>query len=148
MIETPAAVMLAPQLAQAVDFFSIGTNDLTQYIMAADRGNRDVTHLVNPFHPAVLQGIQRTAQAAHDAGIWIGICGEMAGNPVAVPLLIGLGLDELSMSAPAIPQAKAIIKEWDLPRAKALVEKVMVLESSTEVEALLQNILHHQTISV
>src|SRR5690606_7745672 len=101
MIEVPAAVATADQLAREVDFFSIGTNDLTQYTMAADRGNARVAHLAQALQPAVLRWVDQTVRAGHDAGICVGMCGELAGNPQATPLLVGLGLDELSMSAPA-----------------------------------------------
>lgn len=114
MIETPAAVLNADQLAAEVDFFSIGTNDLTQYVMAADRGNAQVAELVDPFQPAVLHAIRTAIDAAHNAGIWIGMCGEMAGDPAATELLVGMGLDELSMSAGAIPKVKAVIRALSL----------------------------------
>ncbi|MGD2079155.1 MAG: phosphoenolpyruvate--protein phosphotransferase, partial [Chloroflexota bacterium] len=114
MVEVPAAVAIADQLAAEVDFFSIGTNDLTQYVMAADRGNARVVSLANALQPAVLRMIQQTVQAAHAAGIWVGMCGELAGNALAAPLLVGLGLDELSMSAPSIPAVKAAVRSLTL----------------------------------
>jgi phosphoenolpyruvate-protein phosphotransferase len=131
MVEIPAAAIKAEQFAREVDFFSIGTNDLTQYTMAAERGNPDVAALSDPFHPAVLTLIQRVVIAAHANGKWVGVCGEMAGDPRAIPLLIGLGVDELSMSAPSIPKAKQIIRniEYKKVRAQAIT---MLLEESSE----------------
>src|SRR6266545_2643365 len=117
MIEIPSAVVIADQLAAEVDFFSIGSNDLTQYVMAADRGNHRVAHLADALHPAVLRMIAQTVQAAHTAGIWVGMCGELAGNALATPVLIGMGMDELSMSAPSIPGVKAAIRQLNLERA-------------------------------
>lgn len=110
MIETPASVIMAEKFAAHVDFFSIGTNDLTQYILAADRGNKKISYLYDTFDPAVLRCIQMVADASHRAGIPVGMCGEFASNPQAFRLLLGMGLDELSMSASSIPQAKAILR--------------------------------------
>jgi multiphosphoryl transfer protein len=138
MIETPAAVLMADQLARAVDFFSIGTNDLTQYTLAADRGNAQVAGLVNALQPAVLRSIRQVTQAAHAAGIWVGVCGELAGNPAAAALLVGLGVDELSMTAPAIPAVKAHLRDLELAQAVQLAEQALALTTVTEVEALLE----------
>ena len=138
MIEVPSAVLVAEQLAAEVDFFSIGTNDLTQYVMAADRGNAQVASLNNALQPALLRAIQRVVQAAHRANIWIGICGEMAGNPLTTPLLVGLGLDELSMSAPAIPRVKAQIRALSTKDAQAVANHCLSLASVGEVEAYLR----------
>jgi len=113
MVEIPAAALCAAQFAGEVDFFSIGTNDLTQYTLAAERGNPSVAALADPFHPAVLELIRRVVVAAHERGKWVGVCGEMAGDPQAIPLLVGLGVDELSMNAPVIAQAKQIIRSLD-----------------------------------
>jgi multiphosphoryl transfer protein len=117
MVEVPSAVAIADQLAAEADFFSIGTNDLTQYLMAADRGNAQVNHLADALQPAVLRQIKQVVEAGHAAGIWVGLCGELAGNELATPLLVGLGLDELSMNAPAIPAVKQAIR--GLTRAAA-----------------------------
>ncbi len=137
MIETPSAVLLAEPLAQTVDFFSIGTNDLTQYLMAAERGNAQVATLANALQPTVIRAIQQVVQVAHTAGIWVSLCGELAGNPLATPLLVGLGLDELSMNAAAIPAVKARIRQLDLVQAQDLAEKCLTLHSVTEIEHLL-----------
>jgi multiphosphoryl transfer protein len=138
MIEVPSAVLCAAQLAARVDFFSIGTNDLTQYLMAADRGNARVTPLATPFQPAVLRAIQQVVDAAHACGKWVGICGEMAGNPLLTRVLIGLGVDELSMSAPSIAEVKRIIRETSYTDAQALAREVLALPTAREVEARLK----------
>jgi multiphosphoryl transfer protein len=138
MIEVPSAVLAADLLAAHVDFFSIGTNDLTQYIMAADRGNAQVNTLATPFQPAVLRAIQQVTDAAHHQGKWVGMCGEMAGNPAATRLLLGLGLDELSMSAPSIPQVKAVIRQASYQQAQALAERVLQMQTAAEVLAALE----------
>lgn len=138
MIEVPSAVLCAEALAQAVDFFSIGTNDLTQYLMAADRGNARVTPLTSPFQPAVLAAIRQVIDAAHAHGKWVGICGEMAGNPLLTRVLVGLGVDKLSMSAPAIAEVKRIVSETDYAEALALAREVLGLATAAEVEAKLR----------
>ncbi len=137
MIEVPAAVWQADRLAQAVDFFSIGTNDLTQYIMAADRGNARVAGLVNALQPAVLSAIQQVVAAAHNAGIWVGMCGELAGNAQATALLVGLGVDELSMSASAIPQVKQVIRQLNVEIAQTLAQEALTTETSEGMQRLL-----------
>jgi phosphotransferase system enzyme I (PtsI) len=119
MIEVPSAAVNAPQLARHVDFFSIGTNDLTQYTLAVDRTNELVAELADPFDPAVLHLIARTIDAAHEQGKWAGMCGEMAGDPLALPLLLGLGLDEFSMAGGRVPRAKAALRQL---AARELVE--------------------------
>jgi phosphocarrier protein FPr len=136
MIEIPSAAVRAAQFAAEVDFFSIGTNDLTQYVMAAERGNPRVAALADAFHPAVLELIGKVAEAAHAHGKWAGVCGEMAGDPEAVPLLVGLGIDELSMSPPAIPRAKQIIREADYAALRAAAQRALAAESGAEVRAL------------
>jgi multiphosphoryl transfer protein len=139
MIEVPSAVVIADQLAAEVDFFSIGSNDLTQYVMAADRGNRRVAHLAHALHPAVLRMIAQTVQVAHAAGIWVGMCGELAGNALATPVLIGMGMDELSMSAPSIPGVKAAIRQLNLERAQQIARTVVTLESAEAVQKYLES---------
>ena len=138
MIEVPSAVAIADQLAKEADFFSIGTNDLTQYVMAADRGNARVAGLAQALQPAVLRMIKLTVDAGHAAKIWVGMCGELAGNALATPLLVGLGLDELSMSAPAIPAVKAAVRQITEFDAKRLAAQALQLESAEAVEAFLQ----------
>lgn len=136
MVEVPAAALLADKLAPELNFFSLGTNDLTQYTMAADRTNASVAPLADGLHPAVLRLIERTAQAAHAAGGWCGVCGELAGDPVAVPILVGLGVDELSMAPAAIPQVKEIIRSLSLTEARELAQKALDLTSADEVRQL------------
>ena len=139
MIEVPSAVAVADQLAREVDFFSIGTNDLTQYVMAADRGNARVSHLASAFQPAVLRSVRDAAEAAHAAGIRIGMCGELAGNPLATPVLLGLGLDELSMSAPAIPAVKEAVRGLTMADARRVAGEALACESSEAVLDLLKS---------
>jgi phosphocarrier protein FPr len=136
MVEIPAAAVRAEQLAPEVDFFSIGTNDLTQYTLAAERGNARVAHLADALHPAVLELIGRVAEAAHRHGKWVGICGELGGEPAAAPILLGLGLDELSMSAPSIPKVKQVLRELDARAAQALAREALGLGTAGEVRAL------------
>ncbi len=138
MVEVPSAVAIADQLAAEADFFSIGTNDLAQYVMAADRGNAQVNHLADALQPAVLRQIKQVVEVAHAAGIWVGLCGELAGNDLATPLLVGLGLDELSMNAPAIPAVKQAIRQLNLCEARQLAEAVLQLDSVTAVVDYLQ----------
>jgi phosphocarrier protein FPr len=142
MIEVPAAVAMADQLAREADFFSIGTNDLTQYMMAADRGNAAVAHLSDSFHPAVLRMVRTTVEAGHTAGIPVGICGELAGKPDAAPLLIGLDLDELSMSAPCIPEMKAAIRILSAETCRNLAKKALDLDDGDKVRHLLAQAKH------
>lgn len=137
MVETPAAVFATTALAQHVDFFSIGTNDLTQYVMAADRSNAWVAGLVNYWQPPVLQALAQVAHAAQVAGIPVSVCGEMAADPQAVAFLIGLGIQELSMSASAIPAVKAQIRRLDQARAAALTQQLLTLATVEDVKAYL-----------
>jgi len=136
MVETPAAAVMAIELAKECDFFSIGTNDLVQYTLAADRGNQSVSYLFDHFHPAVLRLIAMAVRAAHASKIWVGVCGEMAGDPLATKLLISLGVDELSMSAPAIPKIKHIIR--NLQPDDALARTILSLGSVERVREYLQ----------
>ncbi len=137
MIETPAAVFHAVQFARQVDFFSIGTNDLTQYVMAADRGNAQVAALVNALQPSVIQAIAQVTQAAQNAGIPVSVCGELAADPRATALLLGLGVTELSMSPQAVPAIKAQIRRLDQERARTIAHHVLTLTSVAAVEAYL-----------
>jgi phosphoenolpyruvate-protein phosphotransferase/dihydroxyacetone kinase phosphotransfer subunit len=137
MIEVPAAALSADALvAGGVDFFSIGTNDLTQYTMAAERGNERVAGLGDALHPAVLRLIARVTAAAEPFGNLVGVCGELAGDPAATPVLVGLGVTELSMSAPAIPRIKQAVRALDAGAARGLAEAALLLESGEEVRRL------------
>jgi phosphotransferase system enzyme I (PtsI) len=137
MIETPASVFAAGELAARVDFLSVGTNDLTQYVMAADRGDERVAGLHDPRHPPVLRALDRTVRAAHDAGAWVGMSGEMAGDPDLTELLVGLGFDELSASAVTVPAVKSRVAETDTDRAEEVAERALAAETLADVEALL-----------
>lgn len=136
MVEVPSVVFLADRFARIVDFFSIGTNDLTQYTLAAERGNKRLSRLSDPCHPAVLKEIQLTVAAAHNAGIWVGVCGEMAGDPQAIPILLGLGVNELSMSPRQVPAAKQIIRVWSLKDAQAMTLRALEEEDAAGVRNL------------
>ncbi|MGD8986277.1 MAG: phosphoenolpyruvate--protein phosphotransferase [Desulfobacteraceae bacterium] len=133
MIEIPSAVTMADALAKHVDFFSIGTNDLIQYALAIDRINEHVAYMYQPFHPAILKMIQHVVMAAKNAGIKVALCGEMAGDPLCVFILVGLGLDELSMNAQSIPMIKKIIRSISMKEAQADLEHIMQLETAKEV---------------
>jgi phosphocarrier protein FPr len=135
MVEVPSAAMMADQLAPLIDFFSIGTNDLTQYTFAADRGNARVANVGDPLHPAVLRQIARVIDAAHGAGKWVGLCGELAGRPEGIPVLLGLGLDEFSMSASSVPAAKALLARLNVPDAQQLARRVLNLSDAAAVKA-------------
>lgn len=138
MVEIPAAAVLAHAFAANVDFFSIGTNDLTQYTLAAERGNAAVAHLQDALHPAVLIQIRQTVQAAEAAGKWVGVCGELAGDPLAIPVLLGLGVKELSMASGSIPRAKQIIRGLSLAEAQRLAAQVLKLDNAEAVRDLLR----------
>ena len=136
MIETPAAVAIADQLAQEVDFFSIGTNDLSQYVMAGDRTNPKVATLADALQPAVLRMIQQTVQAAHAANIWVGLCGEVAAETLVAPILLGLGLDELSVNPQAIASLKQAISHLTISEAQAIAYVALQQDSATSVREL------------
>ena len=140
MIEIPSAALIADTLAQRVKFFSIGSNDLIQYTLAIDRGNEKVTHLYEPTHPAILRLIKMTVDAAHKHGAWAGVCGEIAGDPALVALLIGLGVDELSAAPPVVPQVKYIVRRLKLSEAQALAEFALQCESPSEIYARCQKL--------
>jgi phosphocarrier protein FPr len=123
-------------LANEVDFFSIGTNDLTQYTLAAERGNPALYHLADGLHPAVLRLIKEVVEASHQAGKWTGICGELGGDPEATPILVGLGVDELSLNSAGIPQVKSIIRDLTMESARALAERALRCQTSAEVRQL------------
>lgn len=139
MIETPAAALTADSLAKEADFFSVGTNDLTQYTTAVDRGNERVAALYSPYHPAVLRLIQMAARAANEANIPMGMCGEAAAEEALIPVWIGLGLNELSVSAPRVLATRARILSIDSARAKAIADKALALPSAVDVCEYLQS---------
>jgi phosphotransferase system enzyme I (PtsI) len=141
MIEIPAAVILAPELAAECDFLSIGTNDLTQYTVAVDRTNERVAQLYDPLHPAVLRLIRQTIDAGHDAGIWVGMCGELAGMREAIPILLGMGLDEFSMTASLIPEAKSLLRQLTDEAAQSAAEAVLALGTSGEIRQYMTEFL-------
>lgn len=133
MIEIPSAAIAADSLARRVKFFSIGTNDLIQYALAVDRLNERIAHLYQPTHPAILRLIKMSVDAAHHEGIWVGVCGEMAGDPVLAPLLLGLGVDELSVSPSLVPEIKFLIRRLKMTEARGLAEFALNCESSEEI---------------
>ncbi|MBM4330140.1 MAG: phosphoenolpyruvate--protein phosphotransferase [Deltaproteobacteria bacterium] len=136
MIEVPSAVTIADILAKEVDFFSVGTNDLIQYSLAIDRVNESVTHLYEPLHPAILRLVKEVVKAAHGAGIKVAMCGEMAGEPLYVPILLGLELDELSMNVLSIFRVKKILRAYTLRECKSLVNASLNLSTPEEIEEL------------
>ncbi|EGR2449486.1 TPA: phosphoenolpyruvate-protein phosphotransferase PtsI [Vibrio cholerae] len=135
MVETPAAAAIAHHLAKEVSFFSIGTNDLTQYTLAVDRGNEMISHLYNPLSPAVLTVIKQVIDASHAEGKWTGMCGELAGDERATLLLLGMGLDEFSMSGISIPKVKKVIRNANYAEIKAMAEEALALPTAAEIEA-------------
>ncbi len=134
MIEVPSAAMTSDILARRVNFFSIGTNDLIQYTIAVDRGNEKVAYLYEPFHPGVLRLIKMVIDNAHAQGIPVSMCGEMAGSPQASVILLGLGLDEYSMSAAIIPEIKKIIRSVAISEAEELVGTIMEMRSFRDID--------------
>lgn len=141
MIETPASAIIAHHLAKEVDFFSIGSNDLTQYTLAVDRGNDLISNLYNPMSPSVLNLIQKVINASRDAGKWTGMCGELAGDEKATALLIGMGLDEFSMSAPTIPKVKKIIRTTNFSEAIYLAKNVLSKPTSEEITNIINEFI-------
>ena len=135
MIEIPSAALIADKLAKKVDFFSIGTNDLVQYTLAVDRNNEKVAHLYAPTNPAVLELIGRTVDAAERNGIWVGVCGEVAGDPRYIPILIGLGVKELSMSPLSIGHIRRLIRNISMYDAERIAEKALAAETAEEALA-------------
>ena len=133
MIEIPSAAISADVLAREVDFFSIGTNDLIQYTIAVDRVNERIAHLYEPTHPAVLRLLKMIADAAHANKIWVGVCGEMARDVALIPLLIGLGMDELSVGATSVPRVKMAVRSLAVPECQQLVDEVLPLQTSSEI---------------
>lgn len=141
MVETPAAAVLVDVLAEASDFFSLGTNDLTQYTLAVDRGNAKVANLFQPLHPAVLRLIRQTIEAGHAKGKWVGMCGELAGMTKAIPILLGFGLDEFSMNPRAIPEAKHLIGKLTDDKAREIADQAMSLGTAAEIEKYMKAVL-------
>jgi phosphoenolpyruvate-protein phosphotransferase len=141
MVETPGAAMLTDFLALECDFFSLGTNDLTQYTLAVDRTNERVAKLFQPLHPAVLRLIKRTIDAAHQQGKWVGMCGELAGMQKAIPILLGLGLDEFSMAPRSIPEAKWLIGQFTDARAREIAEQALNKATAAEIEDFMIGVL-------
>ncbi|MDD2540129.1 MAG: phosphoenolpyruvate--protein phosphotransferase [Desulfuromonadaceae bacterium] len=139
MIEIPAAVTVADLLAREVDFFSVGTNDLIQYTLAIDRSNEQLSHMYQPLHPAVLRSLRRIVRAAHEAGIHACLCGEMAGDPLYLPVLLGLGFDELSMGAGSILRVKQILRRCTLERAIRIAEGCFAFSTAVEVDMYLKS---------
>jgi phosphotransferase system enzyme I (PtsI) len=137
MVEVPSAVMLANQLIREVDFFSIGTNDLIQYLLAVDRNNRKVAPLYEPLHPAVLNAVHEAVQAAKGAGKWVGMCGEMAADPLCTLVLLGLGLDDLSMGPFFIPVIKRITRSVPYAAARTMARDVLAMSTVKEVKGYL-----------
>jgi phosphotransferase system enzyme I (PtsI) len=138
MVEVPAAALIADRLAEEVDFFSIGTNDLVQYTLAVDRMNEQIAHMYDPFHPAVLRLIRHTIEAAQARGIGISVCGEMAGDTRAVPLWIALGVTKLSMSSRFIPRVKAAIHRATRTGSEQLAERIFAARSKAEIDELVE----------
>jgi phosphotransferase system enzyme I (PtsI) len=146
MIEVPSAALMADRLAKEVDFFSIGTNDLTQYTLAVDRTNSKVAHLASPFNPAVLTLIKRTIDSAHAGGRWVGLCGELAGEPLASPILLGLGLDEFSMSPARVPVIKRVMKSLHRSECASFAQEVLGYSDAESVQQASKDFL--ETIGV
>ncbi len=142
MIETPAAALFADHLAKKADFFSIGTNDLVQYTMAVDRGNEKVANLYRPAHPVIVMLINRIVQAAEKAGIWVSVCGEMASDPRFIPLLVGLGVQELSMSPVSLGMARRVIRRLKMYEAESLAEKALKCTEHAQILKMSDELLH------
>jgi len=141
MIEVPAAAMMAEQIAAESDFLSIGTNDLVQYMMAVDRGNGSVATLYQPFHPAVIRTLHHVIEAAHKKHSWVGVCGEMGGDPLATVLLVGLGVDELSVIPPILPEIKKIIRSIKFKDAQRVANKVLTMTHEKDIRDYLSSII-------
>jgi phosphoenolpyruvate-protein kinase (PTS system EI component) len=139
MIEVPSAALVAESLVSEVDFLSLGTNDLAQYTLAADRDNARTSALADELHPAVLHLIRHTVEAAHAQGKWVSLCGELASDVLAVPMLLGLGLDQLSVSPVFVPEVKAVIRKVELSQSQLLAEAAVQLDGAAQVRALLRD---------
>jgi phosphotransferase system enzyme I (PtsI) len=139
MIEVPSAVITADLIAQEVDFFSIGTNDLIQYVMAIDRDNRHLAHLYHPMHPAVIRMLKNICEISHQAGISTYMCGEMAGDPSSLPILMGLGINELSMNPQSIPVIKSFVRALKAEDTKGFLDEVLKQHTAPQIIELTQN---------
>jgi phosphotransferase system enzyme I (PtsI) len=139
LVEVPSAVIIADMLAREVDFFSIGTNDLIQYALAIDRVNEHVNYLYDTLHPAVLRLIRQITNAGQARGIRVAMCGEMAGDPVNIPILLGLGIDELSMNALAIPMVKKLIRSISMEECRDLTEEAFAMQEAREIHWFLES---------
>ncbi|MDZ4804566.1 MAG: phosphoenolpyruvate--protein phosphotransferase [Candidatus Eisenbacteria bacterium] len=144
MVEVPSTVILADLLARETDFFSIGSNDLIQYTLAVDRGSSRVAHLYEPLHPAVLRSIRRVVDVAHAEGRWVGICGEMAGDPTAAVLLIGLGLDEFSVGSSLLPEVKRVIRGVSYAEARGWADHAATLATALEVRGFMEPLMNQR----
>jgi phosphotransferase system enzyme I (PtsI) len=144
MIEIPSAAIISDMLAKEVDFFSIGTNDLIQYTMAVDRMNSKLSHLYSQYHPALLRLINRVIENGHKAGIWVGMCGEAAGDPKLIPVFIGMGLDEFSMNAPSILHSRYIIRSLNKKGMWKIAENTLNMETAYDVENYLSRIFSEE----
>jgi phosphotransferase system enzyme I (PtsI) len=141
MIEVPSAAVTSDILAARSSFFSIGTNDLIQYTLAVDRGNEKVAYLYEPFHPGVLRLISTTIENARKHGIPVGMCGELAGMPKAIPILLGLGLDEFSMNPRSIPEAKYLIHKLNDQQSRQISKHVLELSTAADIEAYMKEVV-------
>ena len=146
MVETAAASLIADIFAKEVDFFSIGTNDLTQYTMSVDRGNKKVSYLYSTFNPAVLRSIRHIIESGREAGIMVGMCGEAASDPMMIPLLLAFGLNEFSMSASAILRARKMVTEYSVSELKAVADKAMSFATAAEVEQYMKEFVENGTV--
>jgi phosphotransferase system enzyme I (PtsI) len=144
MIEVPSAALSAGLIAAEVDFLSIGSNDLIQYLLAVDRGNNLVSSLYREFEPSVLATVKNVIDAGHKAGKWVGICGEMAGHPLATPLLVGLGMDELSVVPVVLPEIKKIIRSLSYARMREVADTALAMTTSDEIEDFLKKFMRKE----
>ncbi len=147
MVEVPAAVYQARELAARVDFMSVGSNDLTQYLLAVDRNNARVADLYQAFHPAVLRALQQVVHDAHAEGVSVSICGELAGDPAAAMLLVAMGYDVLSMNATNLPKVKSVIRGIELVQAEKLLDEVMKLPDAFQINACIERYLKEAGIT-
>ncbi|MBL8008378.1 MAG: phosphoenolpyruvate--protein phosphotransferase, partial [Ignavibacteria bacterium] len=146
MIEVPSAYFLADELAKEVDFFSIGTNDLIQYLLAVDRGNEYISNLFLEFHPSVIRAIKSVADAAHKNNIRISVCGEMASNPLAAVVLIGLGIDELSVSPSVFPEIRQIIRILNYGESQRLCDRILGISTEAVIRAEVEKFYNEQIV--